>query len=119
MKHAAAILTLSGLLAAEAAAAGDFCTEWAYHSAGSEARLTERVPGGEHCFLANGAVEAAASDTVTLYVLTARNFAGDMDEQVFVRWWDGTMAHWSWAPGCATWNWTLATDSAGSRRKAP
>ncbi len=115
MKHAAAILLLSGVLAAGPSAAGDLCTEWAYHSAGSEARLTERVPGGELCFLANGTEEVSASDTVTLYVLTARNFAGDMDEQVFVRWWDGTMAHWV----MGAWVRNVELDAANGFRGQP
>ena len=27
-------------------------------------------------------------------VMTDHQFAGDLDEQIFVRWWDGYMAHW-------------------------
>jgi hypothetical protein len=27
-------------------------------------------------------------------LLTGADFAGELDEQVFVRWWDGTMSHW-------------------------
>lgn len=72
----------------------DIQTDWAYHAVGSGSRTTERVPGEEFSFLANGTDQVADGDTVTLYVLTTNNFAGDMDEQLFVRWWDGAISHW-------------------------
>ena len=94
MKALATILLLLGMGCIWTSAAGEIQTEWAYHSAGSAARLTECVPGTDLTFVANGADAILTSETVTLYVLTAKNFAGNMDEQVLARWWDGTRAHW-------------------------
>jgi hypothetical protein len=85
---------LSVLLLSVPVARGDIQTEWAYHGVGSVSRLTEQVPGEGMHFLSNGTDQIHDADTVTLYVLTAHNFAGDMDEQIYVRWWDGTMSHW-------------------------
>ena len=69
-------------------------TDWSYHAAGSSSRWTETVPGENFTFLANGSDQVGDNDTITLYLLTDQNFADDMDEQIFVRWWDGTMSHW-------------------------
>ena len=88
-------------------------TDWAYHSAGDQVRVLESVPGETVPFLANGSTEIPSADTVTLYVLTARNFAGNLDEQVFVRWWDGAMAHW--IMGAWLKNITLSGDSDSTR----
>lgn len=82
------------VLASAGSAAADIQTDWAYHSIGQTERLATAVPGETFTFLANGTDRIANADTVTLYVLTASNFAGEMDEQVFVRWWDGAMSHW-------------------------
>ncbi|MDD2240437.1 MAG: hypothetical protein PHI93_07245 [Kiritimatiellae bacterium] len=94
MKALTTALILLGLGCVQMAAAGDIQTEWAYHSAGSESRLIDRVPGTDLTFLANGSDALSTSETVTLYVLTAQNFAGNLDEQVSARWWNGTRAHW-------------------------
>ena len=69
-------------------------TDRAYHAIGSSSRWTETVPGESFSFLANGSDQVGNDDTITLYLLTDQNFAGDMDEQIYVRWWDGTMSHW-------------------------
>lgn len=92
MKIAPAALVLA--VAFAAAAQGDMCTDWAYHAAGPSGQATEKVPGENFAFLANGSAQVDDGDTVTMYVLTARDFAGEMDEQIFVRWWDGAMSHW-------------------------
>lgn len=76
------------------ALAHEIQTDWAYHAIGAYDRATETVPGTSLTFLGNGTNEVSTSDTVTLYVLTAHQFAGDMDEQIFVRWWDGVRPHW-------------------------
>lgn len=88
------VLCLLLVLASAGSAAADIQTDWAYHSIGQTERLATAVPGETFTFLANGTDRIANADTVTLYVLTAGNFAGEMDEQVFVRWWDGAMSHW-------------------------
>lgn len=88
------LLTVILLAATLPAPAGDIQIEWAYHSAGNTARMTERVPGETMFFLANGVETVSSSATVTLYVLTDKDFAGDMDEQIFARWWDGSRANW-------------------------
>ena len=88
-------LTLSFLLlAAAGAAAQDIRTTWAYHAAEGSSPEAEIVPGKSTAFLANGTTSIPQDRTVTLYVLTDHEFAGDLDEQIFVRWWDGYMAHW-------------------------
>ena len=74
--------------------ADDIRTDGAYHSVGDGNRLSERIPGEETAFLGNGTNQIADSETVALFLLTDRDFAGDMDEQIYVRWWDGAMAHW-------------------------
>lgn len=75
-------------------AAEEIQTDWAYHAASSGSRLTERVPGEEFTFLANNTDPIRNDDTITLHLLTGHNFAGDMDEQIHVRWWDGSLSHW-------------------------
>lgn len=85
---------LSIILLAARPGLADIQTDWAYHAIGSGSRTTERVPGEEFPFLANGTDPVADGDTVTLYVLTTNDFAGEMEEQIFVRWWDGAISHW-------------------------
>lgn len=92
MKPCLAILLLA-MLAAPAARA-EIQTDWAYHSAGDEGRLADKPPGADVPFLANGTDRVPDGETITLYVLTAHDFAGSLDEQIFVRWWDGAMSHW-------------------------
>lgn len=75
-------------------AAWEIDTNWAYHSAGDEARLTDTVPGVESTFLAGGSTRISSADPITLYVMTSHNFAGEMEESVHVRWWDGARPHW-------------------------
>ena len=87
-------IILFSLLMVAVAAHGEFRVDWAYHSSGDTGRLDATVPGENYPFLGNGSREVRNSDAVVLYLLTDQNFAGDMTEQVFVRWWDGTMSHW-------------------------
>ncbi|MDR0994034.1 MAG: hypothetical protein LBN38_05665 [Verrucomicrobiota bacterium] len=89
-----ASIFLFAALGAAGAGANEFHMDWAYHGVGDDARLSEQVPGEALHFLANASSRIPASDTVTLYILTDHDFAGDMEEQVYVRWWDGYMAHW-------------------------
>ena len=84
---------LMAILAVSTAGA-EIQTDWAYHAIGGAGRMTEQIPGETFTFLANGSDQIADGDTVTLYVLTAGDFAGAMDEQIYVRWWDGYMSHW-------------------------
>jgi hypothetical protein len=76
--------------------AADLNMEWAYHddNDGTDDRAAEGVPGQSFTFLGNGGIEIPDADPVTLYLLTANQFAGDADEQVFVRWWNGTEEKW-------------------------
>jgi hypothetical protein len=104
---------VAAALAATILSAAEIQTEWAYHSAGADARLSELVPSKDVRFLANGSDEVPASEPVTLYVLTARDFAGDRQEQVFARWWDGAMAHW--IMGAWEENLTLSGDADDTR----
>lgn len=106
MKSWFALLSLAVLLAQSALA--DIQTEWAYHSVGSGSRVTDPVPGEEFTFLANQTDQIGDADTVTLYLLTAHDFAGDMEEQIYVRWWNGTMSHWI----MGTWVKSIKLDSS-------
>jgi hypothetical protein len=72
----------------------DLAPDWAYHAVGSGSRITEQVPGEDFKFLANGTDQVGDAETVIIYLLTAHDFAGDMDEQIYLRWWDGSMSHW-------------------------
>ena len=99
---------LLGSLCAVLTARADIRTDWAYHAVGNGDQTSERVPGESFAFLANGTAQVPDGDTVTLYVLTAKDFAGEMDEQVFVRWWDGYMSHWI----MGTWVKNVSLDAA-------
>jgi hypothetical protein len=92
MKHCSALLSFAFLLAQTSHA--DIQTDWAYHAVGSGSRMSEQVPGEDFKFLANGTDQVGDADTITLFLLTAHDFAGEMEEQIYVRWWDGAMSHW-------------------------
>ena len=92
MKSAFSFLLI--VLLAAATANAEIQTDWAYHAVGCSGRMSEPVPGETFTFLANGSDQIPDGDTVTLYVLTAGDFAGALDEQIYVRWWDGYMSHW-------------------------
>ncbi len=92
MKPTVAVLLFAALAARPACA--DLQTDWAYHATGNGSRATEQVPGESRSFLANGTDQIPDGDTITLHLLTAHDFAGDLEEQVFVRWWDGAVSHW-------------------------
>ncbi len=97
MKFAQTMLLAGALLswaAAGAVSAQEIRTAWAYHAAEGTAPAAETVPGEDFAFLANGQGPIPQDKPVTLYVVTDHQFAGDLDEQIFVRWWDGYMAHW-------------------------
>jgi hypothetical protein len=76
--------------------AADLTTDWAYHDGndGTDNRVTENIPGEGYAFIGNGTLSVGNDDPVTLYVLTSNNFAGDKDEQIFVRWWNGESENW-------------------------
>lgn len=87
---------LIGLMASYAlSASARIATEWIYHAASDVDPATEMVPGEDHPFLVSGGSSTIHDDqAVTIYLLTPQNFAGDMEEQLYIRWWDGYMAHW-------------------------
>jgi hypothetical protein len=68
--------------------------DWAYHNAAGADRTQELVPGQGVSFLGHSEVSIPDAEPVTLYVTTANQFAGDADEQVFVRWWNGKEEKW-------------------------
>ena len=68
--------------------------DWAYHNVATSDRTQEFVPGQGFSFLGNSKVSIPDAEPVTLYVTTANQFAGDADEQVFVRWWNGKEEKW-------------------------
>ena len=73
---------------------GDERLDWAYHNIAGADRTQEFVHGQGFCFLQNSKVSIPDADPVVLYVTTANQFAGDADEQVFVRWWNGKEEKW-------------------------
>jgi hypothetical protein len=111
MKPYAAYLTFVLLVARLASA--EIQTDWAYHACDTSSRGSEQVPGEEFHFLANGTDQIGDADTVTLYLLSTHNFAGDMDEQIYVRWWDGAMSHWI----MGTWIKNITLDAAESKTR--
>ena len=92
--HKRMAILLSAVLALSARA--ELATDWAYHDGndGNDNRTTEMVPGESFAFIGNGAAAIGNNDPVTIYILTPNNFAGDLEEQVFVRWWNGDTEHW-------------------------
>jgi hypothetical protein len=93
-------MRLSVVLAA-VALGGQIClgglnVDWMYHddNDGVDDRATEKVPGEAFTFLANGSATVRDADSVVVYVLTANRFAGEADEQLFVRWWNGETEKW-------------------------
>ncbi len=85
-------VAVAGLLAAPAFAA-EINTDFAYHSGATDERGTEKVPGQTVTFLTPGA-SVKDADPVAIYIMTANQFAGEAEEQVFVRWWNGTEEKW-------------------------
>lgn len=110
------LLHLCGVgMFAGALAAGAIELDWAYHAqAGQDNRVTENVPGQTLTFLGNGSTEISNDEPVILYVLTLNQFAGDADEQVFVRWWNGKQEHWVMASWAA--NVLLGSEGEGAGR---
>lgn len=91
-------LALGVLLAAVAATAQtpafapDVDTSLLLHSAVGAAPAQVQVPGETFPFLQLPA--AGSQEPVRIHVITSTDFAGPLDEQIYVRWWDGRMAHW-------------------------
>lgn len=85
-----------GMVAVAVAGGAELKTAWAYHddNDGTDDRGWEQVPGETYTFIANGGSVIPNTETVTLYLLTDRDFAGDLEEQVFLRWWNGMEEHW-------------------------
>ena len=75
------------------AAGIEVATDWAYHGAGDAGRFSQ-VPGTGETWLAGGSERVGDGEDVVLWVMTDHDFGGEAEEQVFVRWWDGYMAHW-------------------------
>lgn len=94
--HRTGWILAGALLLAGAVRAADLNMDWAYHDDedGVDDRIDENVPGQGFMFLGNAKLEVPDAEPVTLYVLTANQFAGDQDEQVLVRWWNGKEEKW-------------------------
>ena len=90
------VLLAAILFAASRLMAASINVDFAYHDDGdgTDDRATEKAPGTTLTFLGNGKTEIPDGDPVTLYVMTAQQFAGDADEQVFARWWNGQEEQW-------------------------
>ena len=88
------VLGFAALLSATCAWA-QIDTEWLYHAAPDADPAQELVPGETFPFLDRGpSADVDDNQPITLYLLTRQNFAGDAEEQVYLRWWDGYMSHW-------------------------
>lgn len=94
--HAWKRTLLVALLTASPRVFAQLDLDWAYHDDddGIDDRVGEKVPGETFTFLGNGSTVIGDNEPVVIYVLTANQFAYDLDEQVFVRWWDGQQEHW-------------------------
>jgi hypothetical protein len=70
--------------------------DWAYHDNDDlvDNRTVEMVPGESFAFLAHGSAEIANGDAVRVYILTANQFAGEAEEKVSIRWWNGQEERW-------------------------
>jgi len=92
------LLTISicSILLVGSLQAGVLTDTWAYHDDNDDIddRISESVPGGQATFLGNGSSVISSADPITLYVLTDQNFAGEREEQVLVRWWNGEKEEW-------------------------
>lgn len=106
---------LAGVLSAHAME-----LDWSFHSAsGEDNRATQFVPGQAFTFLGNGKTEIPDDEGITIYVMTANQFAGDADEQVFVRWWNGDREHWLIAEWFANAVLDVSGENAGLFRGKP
>ena len=92
-RSSAALLAGFSLLCASICGA-ELNMDWAYHNAAGSDRTQEFVPGQGVSFIENSKVSIPDADPVFLYVTTANQFAGDADEQIFVRWWNGKEEKW-------------------------
>jgi len=83
-------------LAAGPALPADISVTWAYHDDADDIddRCGENIPGERFTFLDSELTVVPDDQPVTIYVLTDRDFAGEREEQVFVRWWNGREEHW-------------------------
>ena len=100
MQHRALALTAACFLFSVSLCGAELNMDWAYHNVAGSDRAQEFVPGHGFSFLGNSKVIIPDGEPVTLYVTTANQFAGDADEQVFVRWWNGSEEKWisgTWA----------------------
>lgn len=70
--------------------------KWSYHDDNDDIddRGIETIPGEFFTFVKNGGAVVADEDDISLYVITAHDFAQESEEQVFVRWWNGQEEHW-------------------------
>lgn len=90
------LATIALVASCVGATAADVNMDWAYHddNDGTDDRFSEAVPGQAYMFVGNAKKEISTSEPITLYVLTGNQFAGDAEEQVFVRWWNGMQENW-------------------------
>jgi hypothetical protein len=95
--------------------------DWAYHddADGEDDRGTEVVPGEAFSFVSPDPARISTDDDVTLYVLTANQFAGDEDEEVWVRLWNGTEEYWVQASWVKNITLGEGEDAAGSFHDQP
>ncbi len=94
MQRNSAVLPIAVFLVGASLCGAELNMDWAYHNVATSDRTQEFVPGQGFSFLGNAKVSIPDADAVTLYITTANQFAGDAEEQVFVRWWNGKEEKW-------------------------
>ena len=94
MQRNSAALPIAVFLVGASLCGAELNMDWAYHNVVTSDRTQEFVPGQGFSFLGNAKVSIPDAEAVTLYITTANQFAGDADEQVFVRWWNGKEEKW-------------------------
>lgn len=93
--HRNAILRRMGLVLIIASVCrAELNMDWAYHNGTAADRAKEFVPGQGFTFLGNAKDSIPDSEPVVIYVTTANQFAGDADEQIYLRWWNGKKEEW-------------------------
>lgn len=72
--------------------------DWSYHARTAdiygETRGIEQVPGESFTFVGQDNTVIEHGEKVVFYLLTANQYAGDEEEQLYLRWWNGESESW-------------------------
>lgn len=67
-------------------------TDWAYHNDGRE--MAELIPGRSDFFRPEQNKTVSKEQPVQLFLLTPYDYAGEKEEKIRLRWWNGEKEHW-------------------------